>query len=329
MSKNYLVSGGNGYIGSHMCKYLHKKGHKVYIIDNFSSSPKRPTHDYGEFIEGDIADAELLLKTFAKIKIEAVFHFAAKSLVSEGEARPLEYFYENTAKSIQFFQILAKLSIPKIIFSSTCATYGPCQNTEGVLSEEHPQNPQTAYGLSKWQMELTLKKLAQSGTFNVAILRYFNAAGCSPEGDLGELHEPETHLIPALVKTYLAKKEGALFKIFGNDYETPDGTCIRDYIHIEDLVEGHFLAYQKLERERLFTVNLGSGIGYSVGEVLKAFENLVGEKLKVEVSARRAGDPAKLIAETKKAQKTLGISLKKNLSDCLQDCLNFFLVRTK
>ncbi len=324
---SFLVTGGNGYIGSHMCKILHGMGHEVVIIDNHSSSPEEPVHNYGTFYEGDIGDAEFVTEVLKQYQFSAVFHFAALSVVSESEAEPFRYFYNNSIQSMVFFETLIEHKIKNIVFSSTSSTYGNNMTLE-FLAEDSPQNPSNAYAVSKKLVEDTLTYLAQKYSFNAAILRYFNVAGSDPALEIGENHEPESHLIPSLCLSFV-NKQSTTFKLFGEDHPTPDGTCIRDYIHVEDLVRAHYLAYENFSKKPGVEIfNLGSGKGYSVKEVMKVFEEVTGAPLKFEVCPARKQDPPRLVCQIKKAKTELGFENRYTLKDAIQHTLNY-LTKTR
>ncbi len=317
-----IVTGGNGYIGSHMCKLLHGKGYSVHIIDNFSTSPNKPVHKYGEFHNLDISDEHKIQELFKKLNPKYIFHFAARALVSESQADPFMYYRENLEKTISLLNSSIKCNINNFIFSSTCATFG-IPTTE-TIDETHAQNPINSYGLTKLLMEKIMRDLASKKLINVAVFRYFNAAGCSPDGEIGENHDPETHLIPNLCRSFL-KNNSETFKIFGDNFPTPDGTCIRDYVHVNDLAQIHLKGAMHLEREGGFwDFNLGSEKGYSVKEVTDIFEKIVQTKLNKETVAARAGDPPRLVGNSFKAKKILDYKVNFTLEDCIKHTINYF-----
>lgn len=321
-SRHFVVTGGNGYIGSHLCRLLSSLGHQISIIDNFSTSPEKPTHNFGTFYKGEIDDCAIWNNIAVKGAIDGVFHFAAKALVGESEAQPWLYYQSNLVKSVNMLQILTGLQIKYLIFSSTCATFG--HPKRAVISEDHPQEPVNTYGKTKLMVEAVLKDLADKKLLRSVVLRYFNAAGCSPDGLLGENHVPETHLIPNIILSYLTSFKTPL-KIFGDNFPTPDGTCIRDYIHVEDLVLAHWQAYEYIfQSDKFFEdFNLGTEVGTSNLEMIKTFEQIIKQKVPFDFAAARAGDPAKLVASSEKAKKLLGFKAKYSVKDSLEHALNY------
>ena len=320
MDKNIIVTGGNGYIGSHMCKFLKNKNYNVHIIDNFSTSPNRPTHNYGEFHNYDISDELNISKLIKKIKPECIYHFAARALVSESEADPILYYNENLIKTISLLKSCINSGLRKFIFSSTCATFGIPKTS--TLDEDHPQNPINSYGLTKLLMEKCMLDLASKNLIDIIVFRYFNASGCSPDGELGENHIPETHLIPNIIKAYLKKEK---FNLYGDNFPTPDGTCIRDFIHVEDLAEVHYKGQLFLQENSGFhDFNLGSEKGYSVKEVISSFEKIVENKLVYNIKEKRDGDPPRLVGNSKKAKRILNFNPKHDLNSSIKHTLNFF-----
>ena len=320
MAKTFIVTGGNGYIGSHMCKYLCNQGAAVLVFDNNSTSPKEPTHSYGEFHHLDIVDSEKIREILVGKEVEAIFHFAAKAIVSESQANPLFYYQENFSKTLELLKTSIDLKIKHFIFSSTCATFGI--PTTDRISEENLQEPINSYGLSKLMTEKAMRDLCNKELINIACLRYFNAAGCSPEGEIGENHQPETHLIPILCQRYLAGQEEMI--IYGDDFETDDGTCIRDYIHVDDLAKAHYQSYLRIKEHKGFhDYNLGSEQGYSVKEVIDTLSELTSKEFKYKVEKRRIGDPPKLVADSSKAKTELGFQAQYNLKDSLSHTLNY------
>jgi UDP-glucose 4-epimerase len=320
-----MVTGGNGYIGSHMCKLLQQQGHKVLVVDNFSTSPKKPVHRYGEFADCDIADSDQIKKLIQGHKVEAVFHFAARALVPEGEEKPLMYYHENVVKTLSLLDSCVQVGLKKFIFSSTCATFG-LPKTES-LAEDHPQHPINTYGNTKKLMELAMRDLAAKGLLDIVAFRYFNAAGCSPDSEIGENHDPETHLIPNLCRSYLSGGKET-FKLFGTQMPTRDGTCIRDYIHVNDLAKAHYQGLQYLDQHSGFhDFNLGTEQGSSVQEVIDAFEKVTNSKLNIEIKEPRAGDPPKLVSNSTKAKKELAFQCEYTVEDCIQHTLNYLKSR--
>jgi UDP-glucose 4-epimerase len=296
-----LIVGGAGYIGSHMTKYMRRFGYSVIVLDDLSMGHRTAVKD-AEFVQGSVHDTELLNALFAKYPIAAVMHFASFIQVGESVIDPNKYYCNNVAGTLNLLNAMLSAKIKYFIFSSTAAVYGDPLYTP--IDENHPIQPVNPYGRSKWMIEQILQDYAQSYDFRFTALRYFNAAGADPEGELGECHEPETHLIPLILQAAMGKRSS--IAIYGNDYSTLDGTCIRDYIHVEDLCAAHFLALQSLCGGASSTVyNLGTGHGYSVREVIEAVHRVTGIKVPTIDEQRRAGDPAILVANASRAQKEL------------------------
>lgn len=327
-SRHFVVTGGNGYIGSHLCRLLINLGHNVSIIDNYSSSPAKLTHDFGTFYIGEIDDCAIWNKISETQTIDGVFHFAAKALVGESEAEPWLYYQSNLIKSVNMLQIITSLKINYFIFSSTCATFGHPERS--VIAEDHPQKPVNTYGITKLMVESVLKDLAAKKILKSSALRYFNAAGCSPDGVIGENHHPESHLIPNIILSFLSSFQAPL-KIFGNQFPTPDGTCIRDYIHVEDLVLAHWQAFEYLQKTNKYfdDFNLGTEVGTSNLEMIKTFEQIIQQKIPFDFAPARAGDPAKLVASSDKAKKLLGFKPKYSVKESLEHTLNYFKNKRK
>ena len=300
--KEILVVGGAGYIGSHMCKYLHENGMIPVVLDNLSYGHRQAVQ-WGPFYEGDMADSGLLKKIFSEHKIEAVMHFAAFCYVGESVEDPLKYYKNNISATLTLLTEMVAHNIFNFIFSSTCATYGEPEKLP--LLEDFPQNPINPYGRSKLMMEQILNDLDHAKGMKAVCLRYFNAAGADPEGQIGEDHNPETHLIPLVLQTALGQRDE--ITIFGSDYPTEDGTCIRDYIHILDLAQAHFLSLQHLlaggESKKY---NLGNGNGYSILDVITCAEKVSGKKIAYSYADRRAGDPAALVGSAALITNELG-----------------------
>ena len=296
-----LVTGGAGYIGSHVVKDLLRQNHKPIVFDNLQTGHPKVTKST-LFIEGDLSDQKKLKETFQSYPIVAVMHFAADCLVGESVQKPEKYFNNNVKNSMKLIEMMEEFNVRKIVFSSSAAVYG--EPKEIPISEEHPCAPTNPYGETKWIIEKVLQTFHDEGKLNFISLRYFNAAGADPEGELGEDHSPETHLIPIVIKAGL---EGTSVPVFGSDYNTPDGTCIRDYIHVSDLAQAHILALRKLEQGEISGVyNLGNGNGYSVREVIETVKKVTGRKVVAIESPRRPGDPARLVASSKKVKEELG-----------------------
>jgi len=295
------VTGGAGYIGSHVVKELKRHGYEPIVYDNLQAGHREAVTN-GSFVLADLADAEILKETLRSLSVDSVMHFAADSLVGESVQNPKKYFNNNVRNSLQLLEILTEFKIRKFIFSSSAAVYGEPETIP--IPEEHPCSPTNPYGETKWIFEKTLEAFHALGKVDYISLRYFNAAGADPDGDLGEDHAAETHLIPLVLRAAL---DNTSVRIFGTDYDTPDGTCIRDYIHVTDLAEAHILALEGLISGKSSGVyNLGNGNGYSVKAVLKAAENVTGRKIKSHEVTRRPGDPARLVASSDKIQRELG-----------------------
>ncbi|CCU78239.1 UDP-glucose 4-epimerase [Halanaerobium saccharolyticum subsp. saccharolyticum DSM 6643] len=298
---NILVTGGAGYIGSHVLKALLKEGHQVITLDNLQKGYKEAVTG-GKFIEGDLADKKLLNKIMKEDEIEGVIHLAADSLVGESMEKPGKYYMNNFANGINLLEAMINNDVKNIVFSSTAAVYG--EPDEIPIKENNKTEPTSTYGESKLFFEKALKRYDDTYGLKYASLRYFNAAGADPEGEIGEAHDPETHLIPIVLQTALGIRDKIY--IFGDDYPTNDGSCIRDYIHVNDLAAAHLLALEALAEGKESSIyNLGSGEGYSVKEVIDTVKEVTGRDFEVEISERRAGDPAVLIASSDKIQKEL------------------------
>ena len=296
-----LITGGAGYIGSHVVKELLRQNHQPIVYDNLQSGHQKAVQD-AQFIQGDLGDSEKLRQTFQSFSIQAVMHFAADSLVGESVKNPLKYFNNNVKNSIQLAEIMCDYNIRKFVFSSSAAVYGEPEKIP--IFEDHPCIPTNPYGETKWIFENVLEAFYKAKKLDYISLRYFNAAGADPEGKLGEDHSPETHLIPICL---MAALNGKPVEIFGNDYETPDGTCIRDYIHVADLAQAHILALEKLGQGGISRIyNLGNGNGYSVKEVIETVRKVTGKNIATVESPRRPGDPARLVASSEKIKKELG-----------------------
>ncbi|MCK4608274.1 MAG: UDP-glucose 4-epimerase GalE [Gammaproteobacteria bacterium] len=297
-----LVTGGAGYIGSHMTDMLVQKGYDVVVLDNLSTGFREAVLN-AELVEGDIGDQSCLDGLFSKYKFDAVLHFAAFIEVEESVANPAKYYHNNLVNTITLLDAMVAHNIKQLIFSSTAAVFGEPEYTP--IDEVHPKQPLNSYGRSKYLVEQLLSDYDKAYGLKSICLRYFNAAGCDPEGRLGPRHEPATHLIPLVLQAISGRKEA--IKIFGNDYATRDGTCIRDYIHILDLCSAHLLALEKLASGGETTVyNLGNGNGFSVLEVIETAKQVTAKPIKVIECGRRAGDSAELIADSSKAKQALG-----------------------
>jgi len=300
---NVLVAGGAGYIGSHAVKQLVEAGHHVAVVDNLCRGHARAVVGGAAFYQLDLSQTSELREVLEKEAIDAVMHFAALAYVGESVADPLSYYHNNTAGTVSLLQAMVSAGVERMVFSSTCATYG--QPEEMPIRETTPQRPISPYGWSKWCVEQVLRDLAAARPqFSFASLRYFNVAGSAADGSLGEDHDPETHLIPVVLQAALGRRREVT--VFGDDYPTPDGTCIRDYIHVEDLCAAHILAMEALGPGRTWFYNLGIGRGYSVKEVITAAQRVTGREIPVETGSRRSGDPAVLFSDATAIRKDLG-----------------------
>ncbi len=312
-----LVVGGAGYIGSHAARVLRRHGYEVFIYDNLSTG-YRFLADGFDLVVGDIADSDRLAPVMRRV--EAVMHFAAFAYVGESVENPRKYFQNNVNAALNLLNTAQECGVRHFVFSSTCAVYGVPAKVP--IDEATPREPVNPYGASKLFFEYALEAYSRAYGMNYASLRYFNAAGADESGDIGELHNPETHLIPLALAA--ATEGGPPLRIFGNDYPTPDGTCIRDYIHVNDLAEAHVLALKKLMADGdSFAVNLGTGTGYSVREVMMAVEQVTGNKAAYEVAPRRAGDPPALVADASRARDLLGWKATRNLQNIVATAWNW------
>lgn len=298
-----LVLGGAGYIGSHTVYALIEKGEDVVIVDNLQTGFKELIHPDAKFYQGDLRDKDFLNHVFDKEDIQGVIHFAANSLVGVSMQEPLEYYNNNVYGMICLLEVMQKHHVKHIVFSSTAATYGEPKHIPIV--EEDETNPTNPYGETKLAMEKMMKWCDQAYGITWVALRYFNACGAHENGIIGELHNPETHLIPLILQVPLKRRESIY--VFGDDYETKDGTCIRDYIHVNDLADAHIRALQYLYDGNPSDVfNLGNGEGYSVLEIINAAKEVTQLPIQITIDKRRAGDPAKLVADNSKAKRLLG-----------------------
>lgn len=300
-----LVAGGAGYIGSHTAKELIKEGFEVVVFDNFSTG-KKELLTGGELFEGDLMDKEAIKKAFEEKNIEAVLHFASLIQVGESYADPRKYYTHNLITTLNLLDVMLEAGVKYFVFSSSAAVYGePLQNP---IPESHPLNPFNPYGQTKFFVEKVIQDYERAYGLKFISLRYFNAAGADPEGQLGELHDPETHLIPNILLFLLGKKKK--FEIFGTDFPTKDGTAVRDYIHVTDLAKAHLLSLKKLlKSSQSEFINLGTNRGYSVLEIINKTEEITGEKVLYRESPRREGDVPVLLASREKAEQILGWKL--------------------
>lgn len=299
-----LVTGGAGYIGSHTVRLLAGQGRKVVVLDNLVFGHEQAIVDPGvELVVGAVGDQDLVRSLFEKHCFGAVVHFAAYAYVGESVTNPLKYYQNNTAEPIKLLQVMQEFGCKVFVFSSTCATYGV--PVKLPITETNPQKPINPYGQSKLMVETILGDCDSAWGLRSACLRYFNASGCSPDGRIGEDHEPETHLIPRVLMAVTGEIE--FLEVFGTDYDTPDGTCIRDYIHVEDLADAHARALDHLAAGGdSLRCNLGTGVGVSVKEIIAAVEEVTGKPVPVKYGPRREGDPASLVADPSLAKELLG-----------------------
>jgi UDP-glucose-4-epimerase GalE len=294
------VTGGAWYIGSNACKALHRAGFHVVVFDNLIAGHRAAVR-YGELVEGDVTDPASVSDALRRHRIAAVMHFAAFLDVGESVSNPAKYYRNNVIGTLTLLEAMAAASIQRFVFSSTCATYG--EPVETPIAESHPQRPINSYGESKLAIERALPHFERAGGLRWTALRYFNAAGADPDGELGEDHSPEIHLIPRAIE---AATGGRPLQVFGNDYPTPDGTCLRDYMHVSDLADAHVKALQALdETGRSTAYNLGTGRPHSVLDVIHAVEHVAGSRAEWTIAPRRPGDPAVLFAAAQKAQAEL------------------------
>lgn len=299
---NILVVGGAGYIGSHMVKMLCEQGHSVVTFDNLSSGFRDAVLG-GEFVLGDLADLTALDNLFLKYQPEAIMHFASYIQVGESVQYPDKYYLNNFTNTLNLLNTMVKHGVNNFIFSSTAAVFGEPEYVP--IDEAHVKEPLNPYGRSKWMVEQVLDDYERAYGIKSVCLRYFNAAGADPSGLLGERHEPETHLIPLVLQAISGRRKN--ITIFGRDYDTPDGTCVRDYIHIVDLCTAHLLALMQLTKTgKSMRFNLGNGTGFSVQEVISMAEKVTGKTVSVLTGPRREGDPARLVADASYAKKALG-----------------------
>ena len=299
-----LVTGGAGYIGSHCCKELHRRGYTPVTLDNLVYG-HRANVRWGPFFEGSIDDHKILDRIFNLHRIKAVLHFAAFAYVGESVTDPKKYYQNNLKKTIGLLDALITNGVKHVIFSSSCATYG--SPNQVPIDESHPQHPINPYGKTKYMVEEILKDYSHAYPFSYMSLRYFNAAGADMDSEIGENHDPETHLIPLVLD--VAKGRSSKVNVFGTDYDTQDGSCIRDYIHVTDLADAHVLALERLlEGHQSEFINLGTGEGYSVLQVIETASKVTGIDISYAVTDRRQGDPAVLIASNTKALDVLGWS---------------------
>jgi UDP-glucose 4-epimerase len=318
-----LVTGGAGYIGSHVVKQLLDQNIEVVVLDNLSTGHRQAVDDRAVFWEGDVKDEHTLEQLFRTYTIKGVIHFAANCLVGESVLQPLKYYENNVSATTILLKVMLRQQIKNLIFSSTCATYGIPD--AAIIHEECPTNPVNPYGRSKLMVEQILSDFSKSYDLSFISLRYFNAAGAHSSGRIGECHEHETHLIPNVLLHLLGKQDKV--SIFGTDYDTPDGTCIRDYIHVDDLADAHIRALQQLlDGEKMNAVyNLGTGSGFSVKEIMEMCEQITGKKANAVYAARRPGDPERLVASYEKVNRELGWKPQYTLEDIIRTAWKWHL----
>jgi UDP-glucose 4-epimerase len=314
-----LVAGGAGYIGSHTVRLLEELGVPVVVLDNLSTGHRAAVR--AAFAEVDLGDRDALARAFAEHRPAAVIHFAAKCYVGESVTDPAKYYRENVLNTWNLLEAMRAAGCRDIVFSSSCATYG--DPVEIPMTESHPQHPISPYGRTKLHMEHMMQDYARAYGLRYAALRYFNAAGAARDGSLGELHEPETHLIPLVLQA--ASGARAEIQVFGDDYDTPDGTCIRDYVHVEDLARAHAAALAKLQAGATeIAVNLGTGSGFSVLEVIETARRVTGRPIRHRVVARRPGDPPRLVSGGTRARDLLGWTPERpSIEDIVRDAWQF------
>ena len=324
------MTGGAGYIGSHMVKRLIREGHRVTVFDNLSTG-HRDAVSGADFIEGDLQNRLDVARALEWRHTDIVIHFAASCYVGESVQDPAKYYANNVVGTLHLLEAMRGAKIRRLVFSSTCSTYGVPVSLP--MSEDHPQQPINPYGMSKLTAEYAMADYGRAYGLAAVALRYFNAAGCDPAGELGERHNPETHLIPLIIREALRVRDGGnpvdtQLQVFGDDFDTPDGTCVRDYVHVADLCEGHLLAVERLlggAFSGLESFNLGTGTGYSVKEVIETCRRVTGQDIRYRILGRRAGDPAILVASAVRARSDLGWSLEFNqLSNIVETAWQWF-----
>ena len=295
-----LVTGGAGYIGSHAVRELVESGHAVTVLDDLSRGHRGAIHPDARFVQGDLGEAAVLNSALAGA--EGVVHFAGLLSVADSVGDPAAYYHANVVKGLALLDAMARAAVPLIVFSSSCATYG--MPASMPMAEDHPQHPINPYGATKLAFERALADYAGAGGLRAVALRYFNAAGCHPDGTLGEDHRPEEHIIPRAIRAAFGEGDG--LRVYGGDYDTPDGTCVRDYVHVQDLARAHVAALASTSSVPFRAYNLGTGRGHSVREVIDSVARVTGRDVPAEVAPRRRGDPPVLVAAVERARADLG-----------------------
>ena len=296
-----LIPGGAGYIGSHMVRYAQERGHEAVVLDDFSTGHEWAVRDC-EILRVNLLDQDKLSQLLKGRHFDGVIHFAAKSLVGESVKKPDLYYRNNVVGTLNLVNEMLNNDVNNLVFSSTAAIFG--NPVTDKIAEDHPKNPINPYGQSKLMVENMLQDICSANDFNAICLRYFNAAGAHMSGEIGEAHDPETHLIPNVLKAALSNESS--LKVFGDDYPTPDGTCVRDYVHVTDLAQAHLLGLEYMQNNKgFFAFNLGNGDGFSVLEVIKGCEKIADTKIPFQIDGRREGDPASLVADSRNAKELL------------------------
>jgi UDP-glucose 4-epimerase len=308
-----LVTGGAGYVGSHSAKLLVETGHDVLIVDNLAEG-HRPAVGSTAFVQADLLDRPRIAALLSQHKIEAVMHFAAFAYVGVSVRDPAVYYHNNIVGSLSLLDAMRDAGVERIVFSSSCATYGIPARVP--ISEDHPQHPISPYGFTKLATEQALADYSHAYGLGYAALRYFNASGAAADGTIGEDHDPETHLIPLVLQVALGQREHV--EVFGTDYPTPDGTCIRDYIHVDDLATAHVAALTKLQPGMQLKLNLGTGHGASVQEVVDLCREITGREIATRAVARREGDPPALVADASAAKRELGWQARYSMREVIE-----------
>lgn len=317
--RTIVVTGGAGYVGSHACKALAAAGYLPVTYDNLVHGHEQAVR-WGPFERGDLLDSNRLLAVLRRYRASAVMHFAAYCYVGESVTDPLKYYRNNVAGTVSLLAAMRDAEVDRLVVSSTCAVYG-VPDSRGLIDEERPQHPVNPYGHSKRMMEQVVRDASHAYDVRAVMLRYFNAAGADPDGEIGEDHDPETHLIPLVLDA--ASESDASVTVFGTDYPTPDGTCIRDYVHVVDLADAHVRALEAAQAGTHRVYNLGSGTGYSVREVIDSVRRVTGHPVPERAAPRRPGDPARLVASNDRAREELGWTPTRSLDQMVADAWAF------